>query len=86
MSFNSTAGAAKNGKGPELGPELNCPCGRTTDLKVVNRNAMLVECTGHHPQPCPYAVVFGGGVYCGYYLKLDTGGAALRETGKDWIA
>jgi hypothetical protein len=54
-------------------------------LKVVNRNAMLVECLGHHPNPCPYAVVFGGGVYCGFYLRIDRGAEALRRDGKNWL-
>jgi hypothetical protein len=51
---------------------------------VINRNAMLVECLGNHPNPCPYSVVFGGGVYCGYFLRIERGDAALRQDGKNW--
>jgi hypothetical protein len=69
---------------PASGPSLNCPCGRQADLKVVNRNAMLVECLGNQPNPCPYAVVFGGGVYCGFYLRIEHGTDALHRDGKNW--
>jgi hypothetical protein len=84
MSSPSPVPSPSDETAPAAPFSLNCPCGRHADLKVINRNAMLVECLGNHPNPCPYSVVFGGGVYCGYFLRIERGDAALRQDGKNW--
>jgi hypothetical protein len=41
-----------------------CPLAKKCELRVVNREARLVQCFLRESEPCPRAISFGDGKYC----------------------
>jgi hypothetical protein len=48
--------------------QLRCPAGKKCQLKLVDADSMLVQCSGPDPSQCPPAISFGEAFFCRAYL------------------